>query len=94
MRFGDRENIYIHEAENVKIGGLFLFSPRRFQVMKNKSPFVGGSPEYWSTEQGAIFDTMRDSIKDPRTYSGFINTLPHITEKVPRVVLSSQVIDL
>ena len=53
-----------------------------FQVMKNKSPFVGGSPEYWSTEQGAIFDTMRDSIKDPRTYSGFINTLPHITEKV------------
>lgn len=48
------------------------------KMTKNAS--IGGPPEYWSTEQGNIFDYLRDRGKEGG-YLQSIKLLPALTSK-------------
>lgn len=48
------------------------------KMLKNTS--IGGSPEYWSTEQGYIFDYLRDRAKEGN-YLQSMKLLPTMTLK-------------
>ena len=52
------------------------FNPVMNKLTKNFS--VGGSPEYWSPEQGGIFDKIREYSKDGN-YSTSMKLLPSLT---------------
>lgn len=76
------ENIFIDKQKNVKISGLYFFSSRKYQIMNQKSAFAGGSPEYWSPEQGGIFELIKSQVTERKYYINTINSLPHLTSKV------------
>lgn len=45
----------------IKIGNFFLFPSREYQVSASKANFAGGSPIYWSYEQGTAFETLLEN---------------------------------
>lgn len=51
------DNIYVEQEKCLKIGNMYNFNG--VVGKPTKSPFVGGSPEYWSPEQGSIYDNLR-----------------------------------
>jgi serine/threonine protein kinase len=60
----------------------FLFSHRKFQVAPSKVIYSGGTPEYWSPEQGTLYDLIRAQVNEKKSYSTIINSLPNITNKI------------
>ncbi len=44
----------------------------------SKNCSVGGSPEYWSPEQGSIYDKIREYSKE-NNYSTSMKLLPSLT---------------
>ena len=54
-----RESIYFTNSKNAKIGDLYLFSSRKFEIILSKTPFCGGCPRYWSPEQGTLFESLK-----------------------------------
>lgn len=53
--------IFVEHEKILKIANLALFNPVMGKLAKNFS--VGGSPEYWSPEQGFIFDKIYEYSK-------------------------------
>ncbi len=51
------DSIYIENEKCLKIGNMYSFNGGVSRIAKK--PFVGGSPEYWSKEQGEIFNILK-----------------------------------
>jgi hypothetical protein len=49
--------IFVENDKVLKIGHLAGINPLMGKITKNFC--IGGSPEYWSPEQGSIFDNVR-----------------------------------
>ncbi len=48
----------------------------------SKNPFVGGSPEYWSYQQGYIYDNLKQRTSNNlQYYLNSIKLLPDVTIK-------------
>lgn len=62
----------------LKIGNLYCFNGITGKMSKNN--FSGGSPEYWSPEQGQLYDSAYDRGKTGN-YQSSIKLLPAITMK-------------
>jgi serine/threonine protein kinase len=60
----------------LKIGNLSAFNPVMGKLTKHFS--VGGSPEYWSPEQGGIYDKIREYSQNGN-YATSMKLLPSIT---------------
>lgn len=72
------DNIYVENDRILKIGNICSVNLVMGKMTKNSS--VGGPPEYWSTEQGGMFDYLRDRAKEGN-YLQSIKLLPALTAK-------------
>jgi serine/threonine protein kinase len=72
------DNIYVENDRILKIGNISCANLVVGKLVKNSS--IGGSPEYWSPEQGGIFDYLRDRAKEG-SYLQSIKLLPALTHK-------------
>jgi serine/threonine protein kinase len=72
------DNIYVENDRILKIGNICSVNLGVGKMVKNCS--VGGPPEYWSSEQGYIFDYLRDRAKEGN-YLQSIKLLPALTLK-------------
>lgn len=55
------DNIFIENEKILKIGNLLSFNSIVGKMTKNS--FAGGSPEYWSPEQGSMYDSIKERGK-------------------------------
>jgi serine/threonine protein kinase len=72
------DNIYVENDRILKLGNICNVNLAVGKLTKNAS--IGGSPEYWSPEQGSIFDYLRDRAKEG-SYLQSIKLLPALTAK-------------
>ena len=68
--------VFVENDRILKIGHLGALNPVMNKFTKNFT--VGGSPEYWSPEQGGIFDKIKEYSKDGN-YSTSMKLLPVLT---------------
>jgi serine/threonine protein kinase len=69
------DNIYIEQDKCIKIGNMYNFNGVVSKIAK--SPFVGSSPEYWSPEQGGIYDNLKQrDNKDISFYQNSLKLMP------------------
>ena len=61
---------------------MFLFSTRNFSTIPGKSPYSGGSPEYWSPEQSELYETMKKQGINSQSYQFQLQNLSNINEKI------------
>lgn len=72
------DNIYVENDRILKIGNICSVNLVVGKMVKNSS--IGGSPEYWSPEQGYIYDYLRDRAKEGN-YQQSMKLLPALTLK-------------
>ncbi len=68
--------IFVENDKVLKIGNLATFNPVMGKMAKNFS--VGGSPEYFSPEQGFIYDKIYEYSKEGN-YTTSMKLLPSLT---------------
>jgi len=78
------DNIFVENDRILKVGNMALSNMVMGKMSKNFS--VGGSPEYWSSEQGYIFDNIKERAREG-------NYLPSM-KLLPAITLSSDVYQL
>jgi serine/threonine protein kinase len=72
------DNIYVENDRILKIGNMCSANLVMSKMTKNFS--VGGSPEYWSSEQGYIFESLKERSRDG-SYLQSMKLLPALSAK-------------
>ena len=72
------DNIYVENDRILKIGNMCNANFVMSKMSRNFS--VGGSPEYWSHEQGSIFNSLQERAKEGG-YMQSMKLLPAVTNK-------------
>ena len=72
------DNVYVENDRILKIGNICSVNYVMTKMTKNFC--VGGSPEYWSQEQGSMYSNLRERGKDGN-YLPSLKLLPIITNK-------------
>lgn len=72
------DNIYVENDRILKIGNMCNANFVMSKIVKNFS--IGGSPEYWSYEQGSMFNSLQERAKEG-AYMQSMKLLPAVTNK-------------
>lgn len=70
--------IYVENEKVLKIGNMCGANLMMSKIAKNFC--IGGSPEYWSPEEGSIFDSVRERAREGG-YAHSMKLLPSLTQK-------------
>jgi serine/threonine protein kinase len=72
------DNIYVENDRILKIGNMCHANLVMSKIAKNFC--VGGSPEYWSHEQGSMYTSLQERAKEG-AYTQSMKLLPVVTNK-------------
>jgi serine/threonine protein kinase len=85
------DHIYVENDRILKIGNLFSVNLAVGRLTKNAS--IGGPPEYWSSDQGGLFDYLKERGKEGN-YGQSIKLLPALTQKSDLYQLGLLILEL
>mgnify|MGYP003692029577 CR=1 FL=1 len=74
------DHVYVENDKIMKIGNLYNFNG--LMSKHNRHCYTGASPEYWSPEQGSIFEGVKERVtKGGQGYHAALKLLPGISKQ-------------